>query len=347
MSKQISFKVILITLAIVVTLLTFSGVLWAKANDADSLEKVKAIHDKHTNQLLTIKGVEGTAIGFDANNHLSVKIFAAGPKVADIPKDLDGIPTEIIVTGKFRALRQEWVKQGRTSGGKVAPTSRFPRPVPIGVSTGNAGECSAGTIGCRVKDTAGNVYALSNNHVYALENEAEIGSEVAQPGVYDTGCSYSSSNVIGTLADFVWLEFNNDVNNYIDAAIALSSTANLGNATPSNGYGKPRSAAGEASLNQKVQKYGRTTSLTRGTVTGLNASIWITYDSGAALFTDQIIVQSGKPFIKAGDSGSLLVTDPGRQPVGLLFAGDTSGKYAIANRIMPVLDTFGVTVDGE
>ena len=347
MSKQISFKVILITARHCCDALTFSGVLWAQElDDADSLEKVKAIHDKHTNQLLTIKGVEGTAIGFDPNNHLSVKIFAAGPKVADIPKDLDGIPTEIIVTGKFRALPQER-EAGKPSGGKISPTSRFPRPVPIGVSTGNAGECSAGTIACRVKDPAGNVYALSNNHVYALENDAEIGSEVAQPGVYDTGCSYSSSNVIGTLDDFEPIDFNPDVNNYIDAAIALSSTANLGNATPSNGYGKPKSAAIEASLNQKVQKYGRTTSLTRGTVTGINASIWITYDSGAALFTDQIIVQSGKPFIKAGDSGSLLVTDPGRQPVGLLFAGDTSGKYAIANRIIPVLETFDVTIDGE
>ena len=48
----------------------------------------------------------------------------------------------------------------------------------------------------------------------------------------------------------------------------------------------------------------------------------------------------------AGDSGSLLVTDPDKNPVGLLFAGDSSGKFAIANQIDDVLDALGVTVDG-
>ena len=52
-------------------------------------------------------------------------------------------------------------------------------------------------------------------------------------------------------------------------------------------------------------------------------------------------------FLKAGDSGSLLVTDPGRNPVGLLFAGNRSGKLAIANPIDRVLGECGVTVDGD
>ena len=52
-------------------------------------------------------------------------------------------------------------------------------------------------------------------------------------------------------------------------------------------------------------------------------------------------------FLKAGDSGSLLVTDPGRNPVGLLFAGNRSGKLAIANQIEDVLAAFGMTVDGK
>jgi hypothetical protein len=68
---------------------------------------------------------------------------------------------------------------------------------------------------------------------------------------------------------------------------------------------------------------------------------------GTALFVNQIVVYGNKPFIKAGDSGSLLVTDPGRNPVGLLFAGTSSGKYAIANQIDDVLTALGVTIDGE
>ena len=345
MSKRIFCKALLVA-AVGFVLLAFSGISFAQGRSDDVFKHVKEVQERHIDQLLAIKGVEGTAIGFDPNDQLVVKIFAAGPKVAGIPKKLDGVPTQVVVTGKFRALTQPDKPLGKPSREKINPAGRFPRPVPIGVSTGNVGECLAGTIGCRVKDSLGNVYALSNNHVYALENDADIGSEVSQPGVYDTGCNYDPCNVIGTLADFETLNFGGG-DNTIDAAIAFSSDANLGNATPSNGYGIPKSTAVEAALNQKVQKYGRTTSLTRGTVTGINAAIWITYSSGQALFTGQIIVQSGKPFIKAGDSGSLLVTDPGRQPVGLLFAGDASGKYAIANQIAPVLTRFGVTVDGE
>jgi hypothetical protein len=33
--------------------------------------------------------------------------------------------------------------------------------------------------------------------------------------------------------------------------------------------------------------------------------------------------------------------------VGLLFAGDASGTYAIANPINEVLGRFGVTIDGK
>ncbi len=64
---------------------------------------------------------------------------------------------------------------GGSGGGdteNLDPTSRFNRPVPIGVSTGHPA-ITAGTIGARVTDGV-NVYALSNNHVYADENTAVL-----------------------------------------------------------------------------------------------------------------------------------------------------------------------------
>ena len=74
----------------------------------------------------------------------------------------------------------------------------------------------------------------------------------------------------------------------------------------------------------------------------------VDYSTGTAHFVNQIVIYSTKgPFTKRGDSGSLVVTDPDKNPVGLLFAGNQSGKYAIANPIGPVLDAFGVTIDGE
>jgi len=72
-------------------------------------------------------------------------------------------------------------------------------------------------------------------------------------------------------------------------------------------------------------------------------------NAGTARFVNQIFVEGRRgPFIKSGDSGSLLVTDDAAaKPVGLLFAGSSSGKFAIANRIDTVLAEFGVTIDGK
>ena len=94
-----------------------------------------------------------------------------------------------------------------------------------------------------------------------------------------------------------------------------------------------------------VQKYGRTTGLTAGAITGINATVRVRYSSGSARFVDQIMIEPGG-FSAGGDSGSLIVTnDESCNPVGLLFAG--SSTVTIANPIGPVLQRFGVTVDGD
>ncbi|MFO8009149.1 MAG: CARDB domain-containing protein, partial [Candidatus Brocadiia bacterium] len=188
---------------------------------------------------------------------------------------------------------------------------------------------------------------LSNNHVFALENAAATGSKVLQPGLYDTDCTFDESNLIGTLADFEPIVFDGQTENTMDAAVAATSVSQLGTATPADGYGTPSSQTVAAQLGQQVMKYGRTTNLTYGEVTGLNATVKVGYNAGTALFVGQIIVESRKPCIKPGDSGSLLVTEAGSNPVGLLFAGNDPGKLAVANPIGPVLARFNVTVDAS
>ena len=347
MSRRIFFRVLLVAVAIF-AISVLSGVLSAQGRSEQAFERVKEVQAKHTARLMKIKDVVGTAIGLDEKNQPELKVLTARPGVAGIAKKLDGVAVQTVVTGKIYALKGPPEGKGRKK--KVDPTARFDRPVPIGVSTGNEGECSAGTIGCRVKDGVGNVYALSNNHVYALENEAPIDSNVLQPGRYDTKprCTVNSGDVIGTLAAFESIVFSTNASNTIDAAIALTLTADVNNATPSNGYGIPKSITVDAVVEQAVQKYGRASSLTKGTVAMISATVDVGYSSGIARFVDQIIVYGTKgPFTKPGDSGSLVVTDPDKNPVGLLFAGNRSGKYAIANPIGPVLTYFGVTIDGE
>jgi hypothetical protein len=179
-----------------------------------------------------------------------------------------------------------------------------------------------------------------------LENKASIASEVLQPGLYDTSCVYNSANVIGKLYKFIPIVFSRGASNKIDAAVALTNIGMVDNATPDDGYGMPSSTTVTASVGLAVQKYGRTTLLTKGTITGTNVIVNVGYSSGTARFVNQIIVESDTEFIGAGDSGSLLVT-MGKNPVGLLFAGTSDGKLAVANPIGAVLSAFDVTIDGE
>jgi len=338
MKRRFFYQSLLIAIAIF-GLLTFSGNLSAQGRSDEALERVKEVQEKHTARFMDIEGVEGTGIGSDQNGRLRVEVFVSRSDVADLPKEVEGVPVQVVVTGKFFAL-------GKPSAPlAVDPRSRFSRPVPIGVSTGHP-DITAGTIGCRVTDGT-NVYALSNNHVYANVNEANIGDNVLQPGSYDGGIN--PDDAIGTLRDFEEVRFDG-TNNVIDAAIALSSTDLLGKATPASGYALPKSATYPASIKLPVKKYGRTTGLTKGKVYAINATVNVDYGaSRIARFVNQIVITPGT-FSAGGDSGSLIVVDNtrsshDRKAIGLLFAGSSS--YTIANPINPVLTRFGVTIDGE
>ena len=152
--------------------------------------------------------------------------------------------------------------------------------------------------------------------------------------------------------DTIYSEFNGSIENAniaSDAAIAESSTTNLGNATPGDGYGTPKATTIPATINLPVKKYGRTTGLTKGKIYAIDATVNVGYDSGVARFVDQIIIIPGT-FSAGGDSGSLIVADGkgknaanNNRPVGLLFAG--SSLYTVANPIDAVLSALGVTID--
>ncbi len=122
---------------------------------------------------------------------------------------------------------------------------------------------------------------MSNNHVYADENQANIGDNVLQPGSFDGG--KDPDDKIGTLYAFIPLDFSGG-KNYVDAAIALSSTQLLDNATPPDGYGAPKPTIADASIGMRLLKYGRTTGQTKGQVYSINATVDVGYDSGVARF---------------------------------------------------------------
>lgn len=300
------------------------------------------LQNEHTESLMANDGVVGTATSMTADGQPAIKVYVESLRRLDkraLPNSIEGTPVIVEEVGKIVALKGP---PGGSNG--VDPTARFPRPVPLGVSTGHP-DITAGTIGCRVKDGNGNVYILSNNHVYANENLASINDDLIQPGTFDGGSL--QNDYIGQLHDYVPIVFSTSANNVVDAAIASTTTSNMGTSTPSDGYGTPESVTVNASPGLRVKKYGRTTGQTNGRVDAVNATVNIGYDQGTARFVGQIIIKPGS-FGAGGDSGSLVVVQKGgdaNKPVGLYYAG--SSLIGIANPINDVLNAFSVTVDGN
>ena len=322
-------------------------------NGEDGLEKADQARQKHTDSLLGIGGVVGVPLGFNQAGKRSVVVFTESAGVAGVPNDVDGVPVHRRVSGKIVALKHECGHKSKPCGhdtpepesGCTSPTARA-RPACTGISTGHP-DVTAGTIGARVTDGT-DVYTLSNNHVYANENQANMGDVVIQPGSFDGG--NAPADEIGTLSNFEPIIFGGAPNT-VDAAIALSSGSNLGKSTPSGGYGTPKAVTQPTSINLSVKRYGRTTAQTKGRITAINATINVGYDSGVATFTGQIIIEPGE-FSAGGDSGSLIVVDAkgkstgdDRNAVGLLFA--VSPFFTVGNPIDLVLDRFEVTIDGD
>jgi hypothetical protein len=309
------------------------------------------VHKRNRDNLKRIPDVVGSGVGLGPDGLPVIKVFTKRAGVSGIPKWLEFTPVHVEETGMVVALD--------------CPAGRCDRPVPIGVSTGHPA-ITAGTIAARVKDAAGNVFALSNNHVYANSNDAAIGDSALQPGPFDIPENPYDPAIykIGELYDFQPINFSIFGSNTIDAAIVSTTTDMLGFETLPEGYGVPHSAIfGDSDedgyfdnkndlLQLLVKKFGRTSGLTHGQISEISVSIAVCYANCGSLFfselawfDDQIGITSNdtNPFSLGGDSGSLIVSENGNNPVGLLFAG--SDTKAFANRIDLVLNRFGVTID--
>jgi len=237
------------------------------------------------------------------------------------------------------------------------------RPIRLGTSGGNINDsstnfCCGGTLGALVQNSNGQ-YILSNNHVLAGVNIALPGEEIIQPGLIDqfSVCLPDTNDVVAHLASFVAIKFKNGKIvplNDVDAAIAQVITG----AVEPNGaildIGLVNSVTAEAVIGQSVKKSGRTTGLTVGTITAVDATIDVSYSqecggggNNVARFKNQILIEASA-FCAAGDSGSLIVENTATNPraVGLLFAGNSNGSVTIANPINAVLNSLGVAMAG-
>ena len=278
-----------------------------------------AAQDRATPALLATSGVVGTGTSADAAGGPVIVIYTEHPGVANIPDEIEGIPTRVVVSGKV-------VPYAKPGSGTLQ----------MGTSTGNDLECASGTLGCVVVK-GGVDYFLSNNHVFARQNAASIGERIDAPGRYDGHPVCSQTPQCANLSQFQAVSFSN--NNTVDCAIARPISGLSYTSAEAGGY-TPVSTTVAPSVGLAVKKTGRTSKLTHGTIQAINVTIQVQYSNGVARFVNQI--QTPGSFIRSGDSGSLMVTETGNNPVGLCFAGGSGASFA--NPIGSVLQALGVTV---
>jgi hypothetical protein len=316
-----------------------------------AVRAVISVQDEVTPALLQQPEILGTAVGVDAVGNPVLNVYVdrdsanAGAAITGLPREIRSIAVRAELVDQVRAMGYTW---------KQTP------PISLGTTGGWTydlanGYCCGGTLGALVS-IGGVQHILSNNHV--LEGDTvsggnhricQTGDPIIQPGLIDVGCANYDAQTVATLVK------KNSVNvSNTDCAIGKVVAGKVRTDGNILGIGIPSKTTLGAALYQKVKKSGRTSGTTHSSITGLNATVKVTYTRECAgalwykTFTGQIVVSNpSNTFLKNGDSGSLLLQDIATypRPIGLLFAGNSS--QAFANPINTVLGFLGATMVGH
>lgn len=201
---------------------------------------------------------------------------------------------------------------------------------------------TAGTLGGFVEDDD-HYYMMSNNHVFANSNQCFGGDPIVQPGPADVGSS--NPRVVGRLHR--WFPLSKVARDGVDAAIAtFDDSVEFFNPWDYTGVGRiGKSAVSRRMSVTRVIKRGRTTGVTRGTVSafeldGIRIDYGTRSDPAIVTFDDQVEVigaPATRPFSQPGDSGSFIIDRESMQVYALLYGGgtDSSGIDRTLAHFMP------------
>ena len=211
-------------------------------------------------------------------------------------------------------------------------------------------ECTAGTLGFfarRIDDEAA-IGLVSNNHVLARWDQAKDGDEILHPAPFDKGTRPDDvvAKLVGTYPRLKRAGVD------VDCAFARLVQGKAYDPRSLGNGRKLSKTTADPAANPDVSKIGRTTKWTNGRVTAIDVSgIEIDYPFGVLRFDRQIEIQAAEnePFSCPGDSGSLVFTQSGHHPVGLLFACSAAGGagnlgLTYANSIDAVLKALHVSI---
>jgi hypothetical protein len=265
------------------------------------------------------------------------------------PVEMPQVVSEISAAAGTRALSSVPIVQVPV-GVVDALSHRFrSRPAPGGISVGHFA-ITAGTLGCLSVGLSAprnnRLMILSNNHVLANSNNAQLGDCICQPGPLDGG--RCPQDQIAILERFVPINFSGGVN-HVDCATGWAWPDRVRRELVYLSGGNPvhfrvGNAPVAPSVGMLVGKSGRTTQLKMGRITAIGVAVNVNYAGRIAHFRDQIsIVGTSGDFSAGGDSGSLVWQwATGLAPVGLLYAG--GGGTTFANRIPRVLSALDIRI---
>lgn len=282
----------------------------------EDFEEIRSTKREHSFSLLCKRGVLGVGIGAkevrgQATEATSIKILVEEkitesllPAGEMLPKEIDGVPTDVISMSSDDPLVSVRLRQLPTPENER--TRRW-RPAPGGVSVGHYLLDGAGTLGCWVSDSrSGEPLLLSCWHVIANSGDCKKGDPVLQPAVLDGGklpddiiaylegwidvqmiiSTHDPDDARQRLKDL--LERKLEVpTNEVDAAVARPVSDSVVT-TEILGIGAPSSGVMAAKLGTEVIKSGRTTGVTRGRIGLTDLDVFVRYPTGIALFADQI-----------------------------------------------------------
>ncbi len=262
-----------------------------------------------------------------------------------IPAKLEETQTDVLAIGYPMAGGAAPAEPG------IQTLAKRVRPAKGGYSVGHK-NITAGTIATGVYDIlpGGTIsppahgvgippsyHILSNNHVLADSNAASLGDAILQPGPYDGGTD--PADRIATLSRFIPISFAAGSTNLVDAAVAEVQFQDVDREIYWNGPARGWRRKTGVGVGLAVKKTGRTTNLTTGRITAINATVNVNYGGGkVARFIDQFVTTN---MSAGGDSGSLVMTLD-NVAIGLLFAG--SSVAMIANQIENVRSLLRVEV---
>ncbi|MEU7480013.1 hypothetical protein AB0A63_28765 [Lentzea sp. NPDC042327] len=317
--------------------------------DDSAREVIRPVKRMVEDEFLARPGVIGVDIGEKytggrptGRTAIVVYVCTKGPEhPQQIPPEVAGVPTDVVaetvvlhrarlsrsaeVLGEPGAAERHPVLRGGLSIGPARAVRMVPPDVPV------AGDyVVVGTLGAfAVTREDRKVVGLTTFHVGCVDDAWAVGDEFLHPSRVDGG-------LVG--ADQVAV---------LDRAALAGSVSAAGLRMG----GRPFRAevldvgaltgTAPAVVGSSVRKRGRTTGLTYGVVTSVDATLRLDFGAelGVRTLRDQVRVHSAERFGDHGDSGAVLV-DADNRVVGLYVGG--TGTTGFANPIEPVLRLLDV-----